>query len=174
MTSLLQLPVSHLGHVAVLDACGIRCATPLWRLKRSDVSCFSTSFKCDGNSNGMGDLDIHVGVAGFVFLVAISDFTARISAYGVRADINSVEFSTLCTTQFTCLQEEVPYLQVTQRMPPSKRQTTPKLSLTWTHKALSGPTGTIPSCTCSIATSHSNVHSAVGKLEVVAKLHSLK
>ena len=66
-----------------------------------------------GNSNGMGDLDIHVGVAGFVFLVAISDFTARISAYGVRADINSVEFSTLCTTQFTCLQEEVPYLQVT-------------------------------------------------------------
>ena len=37
-----------------------------------------------GNSNGMGDLDIHVGVAGFVFLVAISDFTARISAYGVR------------------------------------------------------------------------------------------
>ena len=54
------------------------CATPLRRLKRSDVSCFSTSFKCDDNSNGMGELDIHVGVAGFVFLVAISDFTARI------------------------------------------------------------------------------------------------
>ena len=147
MTSLLQVPVSHLGHLEVLEsASGIRCATPLWRLKRFEASCFSTSFKCDGNWNGMGDLDTHVGVADLAFLVATSEFEARNSANWDRDGIHSVEFSMVCTRCLTCLQEEFPYLQVTHRISPSTRQTTPKLSLTWMITALSGPTGTIPSC----------------------------